>query len=248
MKILKLGEASHGSDFRVLREHGYPHFLLLLVKTPAYFETETDWTSVRGDAVVLFRPGQKHSYRARGEGYSDCWMHLESPVPLLYEGFPFGTPLYPEDMRRYYALFHLLMDEYFASRGNGAVLEHLGLALVGMLSEAAEEKGGLFGGFLTLRKDIFLSPARVWTAGECAEKLGVSTGYFHTLYKKYFNTTFIADVMGSRVQAAEELLSSCGESVERIAERCGYVCVEHFIRQFKKCTGTTPYQYRKQLR
>ncbi|MGN1234748.1 MAG: AraC family transcriptional regulator [Christensenellaceae bacterium] len=33
-------------------------------------------------------------------------------------------------------------------------------------------------------------------------------------------------------------------SVERIAERCGYWNIEHFIRQFKRETGLTPRQFR----
>lgn len=71
------------------------------------------------------------------------------------------------------------------------------------------------------------------------------SGYFHALYKKYFDTTFLADVVRARVQAAEELLVSSADSVERIAERCGYNHTEHFIRQFRARTGTTPTGYRK---
>ena len=37
MNVLRIGETSHGADFRVLREKGYPHYLLLLVETPALF-------------------------------------------------------------------------------------------------------------------------------------------------------------------------------------------------------------------
>ena len=49
----------------------------------------------------------------------------------------------------------------------------------------------------------------------------------------------------ARVQAAEELLVSSADSVERIAARCGYNNTEHFIRQFRARTGTTPTGYRK---
>lgn len=87
--------------------------------------------------------------------------------------------------------------------------------------------------------------AAPWRADDAARRLGVSCGYFHALYKKYFDTTFLADVVRARVQAAEELLVSSVDSVERIAERCGYNNTEHFIRQFRARTGTTPTGYRK---
>lgn len=77
-----------------------------------------------------------------------------------------------------------------------------------------------------------------------AKSLGVSGGYFHVAYKKFFSATFTADVIAARIQAAEELLLSTPDSVERIAERCGYLNVEHFIRQFKRATGTTPLRFR----
>lgn len=87
--------------------------------------------------------------------------------------------------------------------------------------------------------------AAPWRADDAARRLGVSCGYFHALYKKYFDTTFLADVVRARVQAAEELLVSSADSVERIAARCGYNNTEHFIRQFRARTGTTPTGYRK---
>ena len=93
MEILKMGEATHGSDFQIMRRNGYPVYLLLLVKTPALFETEDGWKQTPADTAILFRPGQRHSYRAAGESYTDCWMHIQSASPLLFDGFPFGQPI-----------------------------------------------------------------------------------------------------------------------------------------------------------
>lgn len=106
-----------------------------------------------------------------------------------------------------------------------------------MLSSEIELRDALFSPMLALREEIFRLPA--------AARLGVSSGYFHLLYKKYFDTTFLSDVIRARVQSAEELLLATRDSVERIAERCGYLNTEHFIRQFRSSTGTMPAQYRR---
>ena len=138
-----------------------------------------------------------------------------------------------------------MLGEFFsARRTRESVLSSLCSALVEMLSSEVELKGTLFYSFLSLREDIFRSPEREWTAEGAAARLSLSKGYFHTLYKQYFGTTFLSDVIISRVQAAEDLLSSSRESVSRIAERCGYLNEEHFIRQFSQFTGTTPHRYR----
>ena len=240
-----MGETAHGKDFCVVREHGHPVYLLLLVRTPAVFEADGRKIKNPPDTAVLFRPGQRHCYHAAGEGYTDCWMHLSSPAPLLYEGFPFGHPLPLEGAERFYALFRVILDEFYANRKNGKLVIHaLTDALLEMLSAAVERTDPLFSDFLSLREEIFRGPAAPWRAGDAAKRLGVSCGYFHALYKTYFCTTFLSDVISARVQAAEELLTATKESVERIAERCGYENTEHFIRQFRARTGTTPAKYR----
>ena len=245
MNILRMGEAIHGGDFKVLREKGYEHYLLLLVKTPALFELEGEWKRVPAESAFLFRPGQRHSYRASGEEYSDCWAHIESASPLLFEGFPFGIPIPLGASERFFSLFRIMMGEFFsARRTRESVTSSLLSALLEMLSSEIEVKGTLFYPFLALREELFRAPEREWTAQGAAARLGVSVGYFHTLYKKYFAATFLSDVITSRIQAVEELLISTDESVSLISERCGYENEEHFIRQFRAHTGTTPHRYR----
>lgn len=78
-----------------------------------------------------------------------------------------------------------------------------------------------------------------------AKSLNISCGYLHYIYKHFFNTTCIADVIESRIQSACELLSSTNKTIEEISLQCGYKNVEHFIRQFKKSQNITPAKYRK---
>ena len=93
MNVLRIGETTHGSDFQVFCKNGYFHYLLLIAETPMLLETEGEWQEVPPLSAILFLPGQRHSYRAFGERYTDCWMHIESDTPLLFEGFPFGKPI-----------------------------------------------------------------------------------------------------------------------------------------------------------
>lgn len=204
-----------------------------------------EWVRTPAHTAFLFRPGQRHSYRAAGEGYTDCWMHLASESPLLFEAFPFGRPIPLFSAERFYGLFRILTDEFFsARRTREGVVSSLCSALIEMIASEVEVRSPLFYPFLALREEVFRSPARAWNAAQAAKSLGVSGGYFHVAYKKFFSATFTADVIAARIQAAEELLLSTPDSVERIAERCGYLNVEHFIRQFRRATGTTPLRFR----
>lgn len=189
---------------------------------------------------------RRHSYRAAGECYADCWMHFCAPSIPLFEDFPFGKPIPMHGKERFYGLFRTICDEFYSNRRNRApIIDHLVCALLEMLSSEIELRDALFSPMLALREEIFRLPAAAWTVPAAAARLGVSSGYFHLLYKKYFDTTFLSDVIRARVQSAEELLLATRDSVERIAERCGYLNTEHFIRQFRSTTGTTPAQYRR---
>ena len=249
MNILRLGETEHGADFCVLREHGYGHYLLLLVETLALFETDGTWIKTEAETAFLFRPGQRHSYRAQAEKYTDCWLHAESAAPLLFESFPFGKPIpLRSAAKNFYRLFRILRDEFFAERRTrDSVCDLLASALIEMLAGEIEVRGPLFSRFLSLREEIVRQPAAAWSVKDAAKRINVSEGYFHVLYKKYFRTTFVSDVVSARIQSAEELLVSTPDSVERIAERCGYTNTEHFIRQFREATGSTPLRYKKDI-
>lgn len=245
MNILRMGETTHGSDFCVLRPNGYPHYLLIMSETPAMVETEEGWRRIEAGTALLFRPGQRHSYRAAEGNYRDCWMHIGSTVPLLFDGFPFGRPVALHSEERFYQLFRILLDEFFSvRRSRESILNSLAFALIEMLGSEVEVRDALFYPLLALREAVFRTPAEHWNAAAEAEKLGVSCGYFHVLYKRYFCTTFLSDVVASRIQAAEELLISTRSSVGRVAELCGYWNTEHFIRQFRRATGMTPHRYR----
>lgn len=50
----------------------------------------------------------------------------------------------------------------------------------------------------------------------------------------------------TKVEKAKMLLVSTDLSISDIAYACGYENVEHFCRQFKRASGRTPKQYRKE--
>ena len=56
----------------------------------------------------------------------------------------------------------------------------------------------------------------------------------------------IGYLISYRIQKAEELLSESMEPIYRIASKVGFCEVKHFSKTFKKLTGFTPMQYKKQ--
>ena len=78
-----------------------------------------------------------------------------------------------------------------------------------------------------------------------AKDLHISTGYLQLLYKREFNVSCMDDVISFRLLKARDLLIYTTESISEIAWQCGYNNPEHFCRQFRKFTGTSPGEFRK---
>lgn len=255
MKILRLGETWHDRNFVVDRPSGHPHYLFLLLNTPGRFWVEGKWQEVSAETVLIFKPGQKHLYGYtatdnKTDQYSDCWIHIVAEQPLfLDEHFPFGKPVAIHHAAEYHELFRLLSKEYFGTASNkDKIMNHLLQALLYKVENEVDTRHypELYYQLLDLRAEFYSRPSLDWSIGKMAQSLSVSEGYLYSAYKKYFGTTCMADVIQARIEYSCEYLQSTNNTVEEIAELCGYNNTEHFIRQFKKKMNCTPLQYKKQ--
>ena len=99
-----------------------------------------------------------------------------------------------------------------------------------------------------LRYDIYNNISFNWTLDYMSTRINLSSSHFQKLYKQFFLISATNDVIRARINTAKSMLQYSSKSINEIAEECGYNNTEHFIRQFKKATSTTPKQYRlKQL-
>lgn len=254
LEILKIGENTmHDHDFFVNRPKGHPVYLLILVKTKARFYVDNEWQNTPADIAVIFKPGQKHLYGPLPDSpdfpaYIDNWMHISSAAPILPEHFPFGHPILLHNPNDFYAFFHLIHNEFYgAAAHRNIIIDNLTTALLHKIADAGNTKEypSIYYELTSLRESIYKNPQQAWNIPDIASTLNISEGYLYTLYKHFFGTSCMRDVIRSRIQTACELLISTGKSVEEIAEYCGYHHTEHFIRQFKSETGLTPAKYRK---
>ncbi|MEB3100571.1 AraC family transcriptional regulator [Ferviditalea candida] len=84
------------------------------------------------------------------------------------------------------------------------------------------------------------------TVNLIASELNVSNSYLSQVFKKELGVTIIHYIITYRIQKAKELISSSDELISNVASKVGYFDVKHFSKTFKKITGHTPMQYKKQ--
>ena len=76
--------------------------------------------------------------------------------------------------------------------------------------------------------------------------LNFSPPYFSKLFKQHFGVTFVEYLTELRIHAAQELLQDPMKSAAEVAGMVGYEDANYFVKTFKKKTGMTPTQYRRQ--
>ena len=79
-----------------------------------------------------------------------------------------------------------------------------------------------------------------------SEILHISPAYLSAQFKKYQKMNFLDCLTELRINAAKELLTDPFRSAAEVASMVGYEDANYFARAFKKRTGMTPTQYRKE--
>lgn len=92
-----------------------------------------------------------------------------------------------------------------------------------------------------LRKDL----SHHWAVEEMAALVGLGTTAFSDKVKNYTGFSPINYLINIRISEAIKLLKKPGENVTNIALDTGFYSSQHFATTFKKLTGYTPSQFRK---
>ncbi len=84
------------------------------------------------------------------------------------------------------------------------------------------------------------------SVAELADITHLSKSYFMSCFKESAGVGAIEYLIQLRINAACEALSTTEKRISEIAFDCGYDNLSNFNRQFKKATGQTPNEYRRQ--
>ncbi|MCR5305788.1 MAG: AraC family transcriptional regulator [Oscillospiraceae bacterium] len=248
-EIQRMGcSCRHDAGFVFDLPQGFDAYLMLYVKSPAVFRIGGTVQTVEPGTFILYDRNVPLHYTAAGSDYVNDWMIFDCTEPLSAEiAVRFNTLISIGDQIDLPQYFMLLADCFY--RGGNA--QTATLLIRAMLSEVFEMQSSDPAGIphyrelLDLRRQIYAQPQRNWTLKTMAGMLNISMPYLHALYKKAFGVTCMGDVIQSRMECAQQLLSTPAMTVEEIAFACGYSSGVHFSRQFKKQIGLSPQQWRR---
>ncbi|WP_246073060.1 helix-turn-helix transcriptional regulator [Paenibacillus dokdonensis] len=82
---------------------------------------------------------------------------------------------------------------------------------------------------------------------DLADQIHVSRTHLSALFNKEVGCTFPEYIAKYRIHKAQDVMKHTKLSLTRIAELVGYPDYVHFSKTFKKYTGLTPQNFRKQI-
>ena len=267
-------DAQHPDDFIFDIPEGYDCYLLLITTTTARFWVDGRMEEYPPHCAILYTPRHKIWYGASGQPYGNDWIRFGSDEPFIRRFPQPARPFLVSDPAYCHSLFQLLIWEssrlpqaqspYFPNacglpEGGAAcadspiepndliISQLLRILFFKLQSDVLHHAASPHDhDLLTLRRQIVNAPQLPWNVSEMADRLHVSPGHLHLLYKQKFGISCMDDVIDSRIRKAKDLLAFSDHSIAEISYQSGYQNVEHFCRQFRKIVGQTPGRFRKE--
>ncbi len=99
--------------------------------------------------------------------------------------------------------------------------------------------------FMNLEEELRRNLSHQWTVEEMAAKVGLGSTLFNEKVKSYSGFSPLNYLINIRISEAIKLLKKPGISLTDIAYDTGFYSSQHFSTTFKKLTGYSPSQFRK---
>lgn len=207
---------------------------------------EHDYTLAAGDAVLIF-PNQVHSMSTPVTSRSVLGIFSPDLISAFSTKLTGKVPL--DNLFRPSPFYIEKMTEY-ENRADKLHLKGLLYSLTAEFSENAEYTDAEKTGSATLASRIFRFIEEHYT-DDCslstlARKVGYDYAYLSAYFKKTAGIPYNDYVNSYRVSKACYLLSNCDKTILDISTECGFNSLRSMNRNFRKQTGVTPAEYRRQ--
>ena len=226
-----------------------------------------------GNAIRTLKPGRRAEPDGSAAARHDGWMLAFRPELLVKSGL--GRDFYmfaffdhegavlelsPDERKMIVTCFESISYELLQSPDD--LTNHMIRLAIGRLLSYCKRfferqytvpasSGRNLGRALDTMIDNYLSSGSAAQQGQptvswCASQFNLSPNYFGSLVKREMRIPAQEYIHGKILDAARKLLATTTMSVGEIAEELGFSYPNHFTRLFKKKTGGSPQQYRKQ--
>ena len=213
MRITNVGyNYRHAANFCINRPFGSGDYILVIIKTEAFFCLGGQRLVVPPNNAIIFKKGTPQLYGAVNSEYVNDWIHFdmdESEERFITDlGIPFDTIITLYDINALLSLIKNIFFERYSQNlhKEAAMKRYFELILLkiseNMNQQHTEHEHPYYESFYNLRNEIRLVPQNRWTVDEISKKLNLSRSYLQHLYKLFFNTSIISDIQRGTKESA----------------------------------------------
>ena len=257
MKVVYCGiNAIHKKDFKIIRPHGSNDYLFLHTKAPTRFFLNNETYTALNNEVLLYRKGTPQYFEGMEDIHIDDFLHftttsMEDETFLKHLCLHYDKPILIHCLQPLLCVHQNICHEYLTRSNHqeealDTLLRYFLIKLDEYMNQnqTDQHKNDLIENLYQLRITIYSSPDKKWTVNQMANSVNLSPSYLQSMYRSIFHTSCIADLVTSRMERAKHLLAISQETVNDIANDCGYESNVYFSRHFKTKVGMTPTAYR----
>ncbi len=251
---------SHPKSYRLTWEQGRileEYQLIYLLDGSGWFESQpSGLIPIAAGSIILVFPDLWHRYKpASGSSWHTFWVGFGGPfTPRLIRNLDI-TPAMPTrsigSSEYVLSCFHEVLNvARYELTGYQQVMAGEVVKLLGLLHAA--QRQAIFANpdtdlVMQTAKSLLVQTQKFRTMEAVADELNLGYSKFRKLFKHYTGMSPGQFQLQHQIAQATQLLRRSTLSVTNIAYQCGFDTLPYFTRMFKKKTGKTPSEYRKQF-
>lgn len=247
-------KTTHTPDYMFRQPGGKPQWLLMRFHTPFFYESHGVYREGAAGEFLLCPPDTPlihGSLPGAKEGFVNDWIYFEGEEAdaLVYQsavpvGQAFVLPvpdIFGDSMGRIHRELSACAAGYRYMIS--ACLTELIVELGRAWGEAQHRVSPSYVVLGKIRTEMLENCHLPWTLADLAARTGYSVSRFCGLYKLYYGTTPMDDLIRRRILKARQLLLGGQHSVTEVAALCGFSSIHYFSSAFKRYAGCTPSQF-----
>ena len=246
---------THSAGFVHSSENNTNCWLLMNFHTDFFYYADGEKKSGKSGQFILHPPGATiiHGPCSNNEkGFINDWIYFkgsDAEETIANAKLPINRSFY---MEKNYGLKSYISNIMYEQTTKPPLYEEkISCIISDMLISAARSKkierlsrNTAFPAISKAREIMLTQYGKHWTLEHIAQLSGYSASRFCALYKQFYNSSPIDDLINCRLENAAVMLLAGDISINKAAEICGFSSIHYFSRIFKEHYGVSPSAYK----
>lgn len=251
-------EAGHfiaESDYIIKRDTHESYLMLYTVRGRGIVSSDGTELELKPGAAVVINCRMPHMYRSAEDEWEFIWIHFNGACAEAVLDIACGSTPAPADIQNT-SDFTARAEALIATLSGNDIITSLKLSsmmhtLINIMAEASlvSARGGIRREYSSeidsAAEYIRRCYSQQISIDDIISGIHISKYHFIRLFSRKMGSTPYSYLTNYRINESKTMLRTTDKTVAEISELCGFTDTSNFISQFKRHTGQTPLQYRR---